>query len=79
MVLSQDAFNIPVSVRRMANIWILGKYNDLDSLYTLSRKSGLDNFKEMFETHVKGNHDYLWIDRTKDSPAPLRLNGYTLI
>jgi len=78
-ILSQDAFNIPVSVRRMSNIWILGKYNDLDSLWTLSRKSGVKDFRELFPKYVRDCHDYLWIDNTKNSPAPLRQNGYKII
>ena len=78
-ILSQDFYNLPPSVRRMANIWILGKYNDLDSLYMIARKSNIPNFKELFNEHVKGCHDYLWIDNTKDSPAPLRKNGYNII
>lgn len=56
-IFRQDAFNIPVSVWRMSNVWILGKYNDLDSLWTLSRKSGIKDFRELFTEHVKGCHD----------------------
>ena len=78
-VLTQDFYNLPVSVRRMANVWILGKYHDIESLNMISRKCNIENFKELFAEHVQGVHDYLWIDNTKDSPAPLRKNGYQLI
>lgn len=80
-LLAQDAFNIPPCVRRMSNIWILGKTNDMDSLYMIARKCGMkqDRFKEIFENRIKGQHDKLWIDNTKKSPYPLRLNGYQVL
>jgi hypothetical protein len=80
-LLAQDAFNIPPCVRRMSNLWILGKTNDMDSLYMIARKCGMkpDRFKQIFENDIKGQHDKLWIDNTKKSPYPLRLNGYNVI
>jgi hypothetical protein len=70
---SQDPFNVPVGVRR-------------------SRKTGLRSktLQNIFESPIfmykdeKGNShnkktDSLWIDMTKNTPYPMRKNGFTMI
>lgn len=80
-ILSQDAFNLPPAARRMANLWILGKARDYDSFRCIARKCSLDHatFEYLFNKYVKKEHDTIWIDYTKNSPYPLRLNGYHMI
>ena len=78
-LLAQDAFNLPVCCRRMSNVWVLGESHDKDSIKQISRKCGLT---PKFITHVYDNlfktkFDKLWVDNTKNTPYPLRLNGYT--
>lgn len=80
-ILSQDAFNLPPACRRMANVWILGKARDFDSFKCIARKCSLDNetFQNLFHKYVKKEHDTIWVDYTKNTPFPLRLNGYQMI
>jgi hypothetical protein len=81
-VIAQDCFNIPPCIRRMSNIWIIGKINnDISSFLSIAKKCGMDreDFKYVFEKYVTGDHDTLWLDRTKNSPAEFRFNGYTVL
>ena len=81
LLASQDAFNILPTVRRMANLWIIWKQDDMDSLKMLARKVGMRqrDFVSIMENLLKNEHDSLWIDKTKKTPYPLRLNGYKQI
>lgn len=78
---SQSFFDVPPSVRRMSNIYVLWKTKDLDSMKTIGRRCGLQK-EELFDL-IKKNlidaHDTLWIDCTKNSPAPIRRNAYETI
>ena len=78
---SQDPFNCPPGIRRCANLWILWKAQDLDSLANVARKTGMraNNFHTLFTELICGHHDSLWIDTTINTPAPLRMNGFTII
>lgn len=78
---SQDPFNVPPSVRRCANLWILWKIDDLDSLACCARKTGLkkENFSTIFRELMTGPKDSLWLDKTDNSPYPMRRNGFEMI
>lgn len=78
---SQDPFNVPTIVRRCANFWILWRCPDLDAMSTVARKTGLksSNFKNIFDQLLPGCRDSLWIDKTANSPYPMRKNGFTKI
>jgi len=78
---SQDPFNVPPIVRRCSNLWILWKLQDIDSLATTARKTGMkaSDFNTIFNELMLKGHDSLWIDTTAGTPYPLRKNGYTLI
>jgi len=75
---SQSFFDVPVSVRRMSNIYVLWKNKDLDSMKTIGRRCGLkkEELYRLIKKYLKDAHDTLWIDCTKNSPYPLRLNGF---
>ena len=62
----------------MANIYILGRSNDIDSFNMLARKVGMtkDEFTTLYKKYVKTCYDKIWIDLTKNTPYPLRLNGF---
>lgn len=78
---AQDCFNVPPIVRRCANLWILWKGNDMDSMCMMARKSGLkkEAFHYIFDNLMPEQHDSLWIDTTTKTPYPLRKNGFELI
>ena len=76
---SQDAFNVPpiYIVRRCSNNFILWEGPDLDSMANVARKSGLNSkeLRRIFQS-FDNNRDSLWIDRTSETPFPLRKNGF---
>lgn len=82
IVIAQDTFNIPPCIRRMSNIWILGKINnDLASFLSIASRCGMkrEDFEYVFDKYIKGDHDTLWIDRTKGTKAEYRINGYLVL
>ena len=78
---SQDPFAVPTIVRRCSNLWVLWKMEDNDSMGTVARKTGMksSDFKSIFKQLMPKVTDSLWIDLTKNSPYPLRKNGYEII
>ena len=78
---AQDSFNVPVSARRMASIFILYRQPDVNALSLMARRTGINTkeFLEIFSTHVRNTHDSLWVDLTTGSPCRYRINGYTSI
>lgn len=81
MLTSQDPFNVPPSVRRMSNLFVLWKSKDMDSLAQIARKSGVssEDMKNLFNTVLKGDKDSLWLDNTSGTPYPMRKNGFTIL
>ncbi len=75
---SQSFMDVPCSIRRMSNIYVLWKSKDLDSMKTIGRRCGLlkEELMHLMRTHLKDAHDTLWIDCTKNTPMPIRLNGF---
>lgn len=75
---AQDWSNVPPIIRRCSNLWVLWKTNDMDSQTTLARRAGIKpaTMNMIMHEHMPGEHDSLWVDLTKKSPYPLRLNGY---
>ena len=78
---AQDPFNVPAIVRRCANVWVLWKLTDMDSMATTARRTGLKSlaFKKIFQKLMNSPHDSLWIDLTDHTPMKLRKNGYKAI
>lgn len=80
IITQQDAFKVPVSVRRNSNLWILWKADDLDSTDIIRRRVGIkkEKWEELFGM-IKSNHDSVWIDLTNKSPYKLRFNGVDIV
>lgn len=78
---AQDGFDIPPIVRRTANVWIIWRSPDIDSMSTIARRTGLSSkhFKRIFDKLMTEDKDSLWIDMTNKSPYRLRKNGFELI
>jgi hypothetical protein len=82
LITSQDAINVPASVRRNTSIFVLYKnVPDLNSLAQVATKVGLsaDKLFSIFETCMHNQRDSLCIDLTAESPAKMRVNGYKKI
>lgn len=75
---AQDAFSIPPACRRMANIFVLWRLQDLDSMARLAKKTGLKacDLRSIFESVCNGNRDSLWLDSSYNTPYPIRKNGF---
>ena len=78
-VCTQDAFNLPPACRRMISLYILWRSPDMEALSMIASKVGVKNLQALFDTHCKQKRDSIWIDNTDGSPAPLRLNGFTVL
>jgi len=78
---AQDTFSLCPIVRKCSNLWCIWKPSDMDSLKTIGRRTGYTSkqFDQIFKQFVKDDHDSIWIDTTKNTPYPLRLNGYKII
>lgn len=74
-ITSQNPLDIPVSARRMANIFTIWKIPDLVGLMLLAARTGYkkDDFIQFFGM-CKNRHDNITIDLTDGSPMPLRFN-----
>jgi len=80
MFTSQDPISVPLCMRRTANIFILWPQPDLIALHAMARRTGKDqDMYQKFFSKCTEPHDSIWIDLTKQSPFPLRLNGYTML
>ncbi len=78
---AQNFFDIPPSIRRMSNIFILWKILDRDLLGVLGRRVGYckNDMIALANDYFVHYRDSLWFDNTQDSPYPIRSNGYTEI
>lgn len=78
---SQSFFDVPCSVRRMSNVYVIWKNKDLDSMKIIGKRVGLlkEEIWNLIKKYLKDAHDNLWIDATKNSPYPIRKNGYEII
>jgi hypothetical protein len=75
---TQEPFNIPPEIRRVANIFILWKPTDYECTAMFSKKIGLEaqDLKHIFKTICNQPRDSLCIDMTRKTPYPLRKNIY---
>jgi hypothetical protein len=74
----QDCFQIPPIVRRCCNLFVFWRTHDMQSLAQAAKKTGMtaSELTNIFKGLMHNYYDSLWIDLTKDSPMPLRKNGY---
>jgi hypothetical protein len=82
MLTSQDAINVPPSVRRNSNIFVLYKnVPDLNSLAQVASKISLtaDKLFSIFNSCMPNQRDSLCIDLTQGTPAKMRINGFKKI
>jgi hypothetical protein len=80
-ITAQNPYDIDPPIRRMANLIVLWKNHDLNSLKTLASRTGLkaSHIEFIMLYLLKQPHSSLMIDLQRDSPAPYRIDGYTPI
>ncbi len=78
---TQNFTNIFPSMRRNCEIFFIWSHHDRTSLNQIGMKTGFKNNElvNLLDTMCKSKYDNICIDTTGDSPAPLRLNGFTPI
>ena len=69
----QDAFTVPVSIRRAVNHWALWRSSDAFVLNTLGRRLGVKGLADIYKELEMGAHDHIWVDLSSNGP-PLRKN-----
>ena len=81
MLTAQDGFSIPAICRRCCNLWVIWRIDDTDSLKAIGRRVGMKakDFEAIFDKHLPGTKDSLWVDLSDATPYKLRVNGYTMI
>jgi len=81
IVATQDFFNIPPIIRRLASVYFIWKGSaDLDSLFKIGRRVGYtkEEFKKLLDM-CNNKFDNICIDFTPGSPHKVRFNAYTPI
>jgi DNA polymerase III delta prime subunit len=76
----QDPIACPTAARRTANFFILAKSPDIGALHQLASKVGFskEKLQSLFDL-CRRPYDTIWIDATKNSPAPIRKNCYQVL
>lgn len=81
ILISQTFFTLPTNIRRMVNVFCLWRNSaDFNSLYIIGKKFALT--KEEFMNLIskcKSNFDFIMLDKSNNSPAKIRLNGYEIL
>jgi len=77
---AQDPMACPPCVRRMCNVFVLWKLPDLAALSLIAPRTGFrsEEYRQFFR-HLKSSYDFLMLDGTRDTPYPIRINGYTYL
>jgi hypothetical protein len=79
----QDFFSCPPCARRLANIFAIWPQADLSALATCASRTGLtkNDFASLFgdKALFPTMHNFLLVDMTEGSPAPLRVDGYRVL
>lgn len=78
LITTQSFTRLPPIVRRCSNVFVLWKVDDHDQVALLSRRLNVD-MKKLFNQYIKQRFDAIWVDKTVNSPHPLRLNGFVSI
>lgn len=78
MLCAQDTFNVPKCVRTSADIFVLWKGPDLANQSNVAKRTGLRpmDLEYIFRKIATGPNDSIWVDYTRHSPYPFRLNGF---
>jgi hypothetical protein len=72
----QEFYHTPKIMRRLCNLYVLWRPNDMDSLNSIGRKIGIKRreFQYLFDNIIKEKRDSLCVDLSNNSPFPLRKN-----
>lgn len=79
MVAFQDMFGLDPIVKKVANVFLLWKPHARNEASLIDNRTGLPKgtLKTLFSTVATGPHDFITVDLTKGTSAPLRLGLWT--
>lgn len=77
----QSFFDVPNLLRKCANVFVIYKPDSLSELTTIENRMGLskDTLSYIFSEIANGPYDSIMIDRTINTPAPIRVNIYDIV
>lgn len=75
IITCHNFYDLPTTIRRTAHLKVLFKQNDPKFMRQLCTATGFP-INKLEELSPLGYYDSLWVDETRGSPAPFRLNGY---
>lgn len=78
---AQNPYDVKPAIRRMANLFVLFRNHDMNSLVTLASRTGLKakHMVVIMSQLLVNPHDSLTIDLQRNSPAVYRINGFQKI
>jgi hypothetical protein len=77
----QNAYDLSPSIRRMANLYVIFKQPDMNSLIILASRTGLKSKHMLYiiSRLLKNPHSSLWINTQRNCPAPYAADAYNAI
>ena len=77
---AQDGYSVFPAARRNLNVWCFFRCYDMYAIKSLLTKSGINKkYHDIVVRHVRPDYNFFMVDRTKKTPYPIRLNGYTML
>ena len=77
----QSYFDVPILVKKVSNVFVLWRPRALNELTLIANRCGLEKTQltELFRKHCPDARDSITIDFTRNTPAMMRLNLWTVI
>lgn len=77
----QSFFDCPSICRKIANVFLIYKPNSKLELVSIANRVGMDadDLKALFKQFCPEYYDFITIDKTKNTPYPVRKNIYQVI
>jgi hypothetical protein len=81
MLSYQSFFDTPSICRKVANCFMVYKTNGRQEQDTIANRLGIrkEKMRMLFKTHITGQYDHLFVDKTVGTPFLLRKNIYEVL
>jgi hypothetical protein len=81
MLAHQNFFSVPIIVKKLSNIYVCWKPQALNEMAMIENRVGLEAgvMRDLFATVATKPTDSICIDRTRDTPAPVRINIFNRV
>ena len=77
----QSYFDVPILVKKVSNVFVLWRPRAVNELTLIANRCGLEKAEltELFNKYCRDARDSITIDFTRNSPATMRVNLWTVI